>query len=123
MTLKSNAFYLLFYMVCINGMSMIFYDAGIQPMTITPSWNQTGLDEALDANATLSSYSWDVAYNDFVFGTLSFLGKIGSLIYDGFPVMLQKANVPAFIYEPLNTIWRFLWFITIILGLIGGQNV
>ncbi len=80
------------------------------------------MEENLDANATLTSYSWDIAYSDFVTGTLKFIGVVWGLVV-GFPTLLTSSGVPSFIADPLYVIWLFIWFGTVLMYWIGGRDI
>jgi len=122
MDMRKSAIYLLVGMLCINGWSMMLYEVGISGEVAEPSWNQTAMEENLDANATLTYYSWDIAYSDFVTGTLKFIGVVWGLVV-GFPQLLSSSGVPGFIVDPLYIIWMFLWFGTVLMYWIGGREI
>jgi len=122
MNLKRSFFYMIVVMVSINAFSTMMYYVGIGPSGIGPAWNQTDMEQNLDANATLTDYSWETAvYSDFIYGTLTFLGVVWGLVV-GFPNLLSSSGVPSFITDPLYVVWLLVGFIAVIVGLIGGQD-
>ena len=115
--------YILIVMLCVNAWSMMLYSVAIGPVKPEPSMNQTEWESNTDLNSTLSSYSWgEVAYSDFVFGLLTWLGVVWGLIA-GFPTLMSSAGVPDFIVDPLYLVWGFMWFTAGLLYYIGGRDV
>lgn len=122
MNLKRSTFYILVVMLGTNAFSMMLNQAGIGPIGIQPAFNLTAMEANLDANATLADYSWTtVFYSDFIFGVLTFVGVVWGLVA-GFPQLLIAAGVPSFITDPLYVVWLLITFITMILGVVGGQD-
>ena len=122
MNLKRSSFYILVVMLGVNAFSMMMTEAGIGVVGIQPAFNATAMEQNLDANATLSHYSWTtIAYSDFIFGVLTFVGVAWGLVA-GFPSLLTSAGVPSFITTPLYIVWLFITFVTFILGVVGGQD-
>lgn len=121
MDLRKSAMYLLIVMLSVNAWCLMLYEVDIGPVKVEPGWEQDSMEENLDLNATLQEYTWDVAYSDFVFGLLRWLGVVWGLIA-GFPNLLSSAGVPSFIVDPLYVIWSFIWFTVGLLYYIGGRE-
>lgn len=121
MDLRRSAMYLLVVMLCVNAWCIMLYEVSIGPVKVEPGWEQDSMEENLDFNATLQEYTWNVAYSDFVFGVLRWLGVVWGLIA-GFPILLSSAGVPSFIVGPLYVIWSFIWFTVGLLYYIGGRE-
>lgn len=122
MNLKRSSFYILVVMLGVNAFSMMMTEAGLGTVGVQPAFNVTAMEQNLDANATLSDYSWTtVFYSDFIFGVLTFLGIAWGLVA-GFPTLLSSAGVPTFITTPFYIVWLFITFTTFILGVVGGQD-
>ena len=122
MELRRSAIYLLVVMLGVNAWCTMLYYVDIGPMKPEPSYDQDTMEQNLDLNATMQEYSWDVAYSDFVFGLLRWLGVVWGLIA-GFPILLSSSGVPSFIVNPLYVIWAFMWFTAGLLYYIGGREV
>lgn len=121
MELRKSAMYMLVGMLCVNAWSMMLYSVGIGPMKPEPGYDQDTMEANLDLNATLTQYSWDVAYSDFVFGLLRWMGVVWGLIA-GFPTLMSSSGVPSFIVDPLYVIWTFMWFTVGLLYYVGGRE-
>ena len=122
MDLRKSAMYALVTMLCVNAWCTMLFEVGISGDVATPTWNQTAMEENLDANATLTNYSWDIAYSDFVTGTIRFIGIVWGLV-TGFPNLLISAGIPSFITDPLYIIWLFMFFGTVLMYYIGGRDI
>ena len=125
MNLKRSMTYILVVMMSVNAFSMMLYsipEFQNTPVGLQPAWNQTQIEQNLDANASLADYAWSTTvFNDFVWSTLTFLGVLWGLV-TGFPNLLVAAGVPTFITDPLYGVWLLVTFIAVTVGFIGGQD-
>jgi len=120
MNLQRSMYYILVVMMSVNAFSMMLNEAGIGPTGITPAFNLTAMEQNLDANATMESYSWTTLfYTDYIYSVLTYLGVIWGLV-TGFPNLLISAGVPSFITRPLYVVWLLITFIAIIVARVGG---
>jgi len=109
-------------MICTNVVTGMLAEIDITGTPTTP-FNQTQIQENLNVSEAIESWSpTEFTFYDFVFGLLKWFGKAGTLI-TGFPNMLISFDVPIFIAQPLVTLWYFMFFTFIILGLIGGRDL
>ncbi len=122
MDLRKSSTYLLVLLVCINAWCTILNEVGITGEITTPTWNQTAWEDNLDANATLTEYSWDVAYSDFVTGTLRVLGVVWGLVL-GAPMLFTSLGVPSFIVTTIYGAWILMWFMVVLMYWIGGRDI
>ncbi len=121
MDLRKSAMYLLVTMLCVNAFSVMLYEVGISGEKIEPGWEQDEMETNLDFNQTVADYQWEIAYSDFVFGVLRWLGIAWGLV-TGFPTLLKSGGVPGFIVDPLNVIWLFMWLTVGLLYYVGGRE-
>ncbi len=122
MDLRKSSIYLLVLLVCINAWCTMLYHVDIEGPAVNPGWNETAWSENLDVNATLETYTWDVAYSDFVFATIQALRIVYGLVL-GAPTLFSSLGVPNFIVNTLYGAWLFIWALVFLLYYIGGREV
>ena len=111
--------YALVVMMSINAISFMTTHIGI---TNNVAMNATDVNTAFNATEIVDSWGWeDNQFYDIGTALVSFWFRTVPIVEE-FPHMLAAYGVPAFIYVPIHTIWRFLWVTAVSLGIIGGRQ-
>jgi hypothetical protein len=119
MDLLKASIYIIVVMMSVNAVAMMMDTVGMD--VITPM-NTTIIESGLNTTELVDSWGWsDNPFYDIATGLLAFWFATVPII-ESFPYMLAVYGVPAFIYIPIHTIWRFMWLGAIALGIIAGRQ-
>jgi len=121
MEIRTATMYGIFVMMCINAFAIMLNQVGIEGVPI-PAWDETQM-ENLNVSATIEGGSFETTqFYDIGGGLLTWWYKCVPII-EAFPQLLASYGVPSFIYNPIHTIWRFMWMAFVTLVALAGRNV